>query len=563
MNTSDSTQDIAREELRAKTHMLNPAMWILDNEFVNENQERFEFVMHRFMLQPYSDSSPDQVIQKSAQVGWSVAAILKSVHAAYFLKLNVIYVLPTRNASAEFVVPKVNPMLTRNPVLAKMVRGTDNKSLKAVGDRFIYFKGAFHEGEAISTSADLIISDENDRSDQSVLSVYQSRLQASRYAWFWRFSNPSLPSFGVNELYQESDQMHWFVTCHTCHHEMYMGFEEDEHIKNHYVDRERILYACGSCRAEISNADRQGGRWIPKYPERERRGYWICQMMVPWVTAKLILKQEKSMDIQTFHNFVLGLPYQESEFMINRESILRATDPGQAERTDVVIGCDSGKTKHWVMGNSEGIFSYGKTNSWDDIEQLIRLYDATCVIDALPDFTIPEQLAKKYPGQVFVHYYSPDNSQSMSVSRRKEGVEFGVLQSDRTKLFDLLAAKITGGQIRFFQSPKELDDLIYHFENIYRVVEEDTRKILKARWEHKENKPDHWAHAAAYYLVGLSFMIKKGTTGAITQAPAGTPLKKTFRVRDDQTVPVSKALGKDFDTMIERSLAKTKKRKVV
>jgi hypothetical protein len=202
-----------KEALRARVHMLNPAAWVLDNEFINENQKPFEFTKHRFMLQPYADSSPDQVIMKSAQVGWSVAAILKSIHAAYFLKLNIIYVLPTRNVVNDFVTPKVNPMIERNKVIRDMMKGSDSTSLKKVGDRFIYFRGSFHEGEAISTTADLIVADEYDRSDQGVLTVYQSRLQASDYGWFWRFSNPSVPGFGVHELYQDSDQMHWFVRC--------------------------------------------------------------------------------------------------------------------------------------------------------------------------------------------------------------------------------------------------------------------------------------------------------------------------------------------------------------
>lgn len=549
-----------KEALRAKTHMLNPAMWVLDNEFINENQQPFEFDSHRFMLMPYADSSPDQVIMKSAQVGWSMAAILKATHAAYFTKLNVIYVLPTRNASAEFVVPKVNPLLQRNAVLANMVKSTDNKSLKQVGDRFIYFRGAHHEGEAISTSADIIIADEYDRSNQAVLMMMRSRLQASKYRWYWKFSNPSLPGFGVHELFQDSDQMHWMIKCSACSHEFFIDLEKDEFTKNHYLDRERVVYACGSCDRELTDNDRQGGRWLPKYPGRSRRGYWLNQLMIPWVSAQLILEQEKEMDIASFHNMVLGLPYQASEYLINREAILRGCNPGLALKTDVVIGCDSGKEKHWVMGNPEGIFSYGKTTEWDDVERLFNLYNATMVIDALPDFTIPERLAKKYPGRVFVHYYLHD-SKSMEVSTRNEGVQFGRIDSDRTKLFDEAAAKISSGDIRFFQDPKDLDDLIYHFENVYRVVEEDTRGILKARWEHKENKPDHWAHATLYYLVGLSFMIRSHEVGGVSP---NKPVKgkPAYHVRPDGSVPVKEALGMPLDRLVERSLAKNKKRRV-
>jgi len=309
----------SEERLKAALHKVSPIAWITDNEFVNENQKPFEFSNHRFMLQPYSDMSAEQVIMKSAQIGWSVLAILRTIHAAAYADMNVIYVLPTRNAAGEFVVPKVDPMIDRNPKLAELVKGvTNNKAMKQIGDRFAYFRGSFSERDAISTSADLIVSDETDRSDQRILTIYESRLQASEHGWYWRFSNPSLPGFGVHELYQKSDQMHWFITCKKCKHAVWMNFERDDAgARNHYIDQERQVYACGGCHRELTTAERQNGFWLAKYPKRELRGYWINQLMVPWVSAKKILKQMGDMDTQTFYNFVLGLPYQESEFMIN------------------------------------------------------------------------------------------------------------------------------------------------------------------------------------------------------------------------------------------------------
>lgn len=554
--------DQALELTRAEAHIANPAVWILDNEFINENQQPIEFDWHRFMLQPYSDMSPDQATMKSAQIGWSVKEILRSIHAAKMLRFNVIYILPTRNASAEFVVPKVNPMLRRNPGLAELVQNTDNKSLKQVGDRFIYFKGAHHEGEAISTSADLLVSDEYDRCNQAVLMAYQSRLQASKFGWNWRFSNPSVPGFGIHELYQHSDQMHWFVTCAHCRHESYMDFEHDplHPMKPHYVDQQREIYACGKCGKEIDDEDRQSGRWIARYPNRPRRGYWISQLMVPWVSAAKILKQRDEMPIDVFYNFVLGLPYQASEYLINREAILRSNQQGVPPKVDVAMGCDSGKVKHFVIGTPEGIFTYGKTENWEDVERLIRMYNATCVIDALPDFTVPEQLARKYPGKVFVHYYSHD-SKSLNVIERKEGEQFGVLQSDRTKLFDMLAAEITNQTINFFQQPAALEELIYHFEQMYRIVETDTRGIQRARWETKANRPDHFAHAAAYYRVALSQMVLTGEVGGVQPT---RPIKKAgYYVHDGNKVRVKDALGMDLDELVDKSLARNKRHKVV
>lgn len=537
---------------------ISPLAWIVSNKMVTENQKLFEFTSHRFLIEPMNDMSPDQVCQKSAQIGYSCLAILKCLWMAKFKEMNIAYVLPSNNIVLDFVKPKADPLINSNPAVRELVT-RDSITLKQVGDRFLYFRSSTVERQAISISVDLLIIDELDRViSPQVLNTYDSRLQASEYGWRWRFSNPSIPAFGINELFNESTQRHWFVKCSHCGHRWHMEFEQDDYSKPHYLDQDRLIFACGSCHKEITVADRINGEWVTKYPTRKRQGYLINQMMAPWVTASRIMDQYKESSIEFFHNFVLGLPYQASEYMINREAILNTTNPGLADKREVMMGCDSGKVKHYVLGNSEGVFNYGKTENWDDIERLIQMYNATCVIDALPDFTVPEKLSRKYPGKVFVNYYVHD-SKSIDVINRKEGTEFGVINSDRTKLLDLVAAEIASRSLRFFQEPKSLDELIWHCEQAYRVVEPDTRGILRARWETKVNRPDHFLHALAYYRIARSMAIGSGTGGVTPSAPMKG--KPGFYVKDDK-VKVKDALGMPFDDLIEKSLRKNRKHKI-
>ena len=282
-------------------------------------------------------------------------------------------------------------------------------------------------------------------------------------------------------------------------------------------------------------------------------------MIAPWVTAARILEQKAESGIDFFYNFVLGKAYQPSEFLINREAIMNANFPGLADKKQVMIGCDSGKTKHYVMGNKDGVFNYGRTDEWGDIERMIQHYDATCVIDALPDFTVPEHLARKYPGKVYVNYYVHD-TKNFDIVRKKEGVEFGVIQSDRTKLFDQLAQDISVKKLKFFQEPKHLNELIYHLENMYRLVEPDTKGIDKAKWETKENKPDHWAHALAYFKIAQMISTSAENSGVIN-SPQPVKKQRAFGVHDGK-VKVEHALGMKLDTLIEQSIRKTGKRRV-
>lgn len=483
---------------------VSPLAWVTFNDMVNEDGKPIEFIDHRFLIQPFADMHPDQVTMKSAQVGWSVMSILKAFHAAAYLpKLNIIYTLPTANVIKDFVIPKVNTLMNRNQVVSDVVTN-DSIQLKKVGERFIYYRGAFKETAAISISADLLVNDEYDRSDQHILNTYDSRLQASQYAWRWRFSNPSVPNFGVHDLYANSDQMHWFVTCHHCGHEMYMSWEEERERKPHYVDQDREIYACGNpdCNKEISDNDRRAGRWIPRYPKRARRGYHVSQLIAPWVSAKRIIDQFKESTPEFFHNFVLGLPYQAAELVVDRSSIIRANAPGRIQKVNVCMGVDNGITKHWVLGTPQGVFAYGKTDSWEDIEALIRLYNAHAVIDANPYPNVPKKLTEAYRGRVYINYYVQD-TKNLGIIRWSDKDDMGVVRSDRTKLLDLVAGEINSGGITFTQAPNELEDMIYHWSNMYRTVETTDKGIERGVWLTKENKPDHWAHALAYWRIAL------------------------------------------------------------
>lgn len=488
--------------------------WAIANDFVNENGHLLEFTDHRFLIDPFSDLSKDQVIMKSAQVGFSTMVILKSIHLAAYYGLNIGYILPTNNVVKDFVTPKVDPLIMKNKEIAKLVT-KDSVSLKKFGDRFVYFRGSFSEREAIAISLDALMIDEVDRCDPAVLTTYLSRLQASKFQWNWQFSNPSVPGFGVHEQYQKSDQMHWMVTCRHCKDEWYLTFEDN-------VDMERKIYVCRKCKQELTDYDRKMGRWLAKYPDRKLRGYHVSQLMAPWVPASYIVEKYHTSNPEFFHNFVLGLPYMAAELIVDRETILRATAPGSITLQNVAIGVDNGITKHFVIGTPNGIFKYGKTESWEEIENLLLTYNAKMVIDANPYPTVPKKLVERYPNQVFLNYYVPD-SRGLSTVRWQTGNKKGVVHSDRTKIIDLVASEIANSDILFTMRPHELEEYISHWTNMYRVVEKDTKGIDKGMWMTKEGRPDHYSHATVYYRLALARILQGGSGGIIR---AKGPMKK-------------------------------------
>jgi len=481
-----------------------PLAWIDLNNFVNENQELIEFHNHRFMIDIYADESDDIVCEKSAQVGFSVFAILKTMWTLIYKKLNVIYALPTKNVVNDFVKPKVNPLIASNPAIAAIV-SDDSVSLKKVGDRFVYFKGGFSDREAISISGDLLVIDEYDRMpDMGVVNTFDSRLQASKHPMRWRFSNPSKIGFGVDALYQDSDQRHWFIACHHCGHRMYIDFEPSSEL-NHYVDKDKFIYACGKCGLELSDDDRRMGEWIRKYQSRDRHGYWINQMMCPWVTAKRIIEQYEESNIEFFYNFVLGKAYTPTDMIVNRETILRACAPSNISRLPVSIGVDQDAGgQYFVAMTPQGVFDYGYVDSWDKIEHLKLMYNAVVVCDPNPYPTYPKLMSQKYRDWYMCYFKTMQGVDTISWNG-------SVVYADRTRVIDIVANEITDAKLLFRQRPYELEGMIEHWNNLYRTTVEKPDGKTTTTWLKKDGKQSDYPFALTYARIGLAKVLNSGS----------------------------------------------------
>lgn len=474
---------------------------MVSNGFVNETQKPLEFRDHRFLIDPFTDLHPDQVVKKSAQVGFSVTAILKCLWLAKYHRLNIIYALPTKDIVQSFVQPKVDTLITGNPVIRDMV-GTDSITTKEINQRFIHFKGTSSQRDAISTSADLLVLDEYDRAiSMNVVKTFDSRLNASEFAWRWRFSNPSSIGFGVDQLYSESDQMHWFIQCHKCREWEYLDFEPGE--GNHYLDQEKEVYRCGKCHAELTDSDRRNGQWVAKYASRKRRGYWISQLMAPNISASKVMEQFYDEETEHFYNFVLGKAYTPSDLLIDRETITRALRPGLVQMRNVVMGTDVGKPHWYWLGTPNGIFKTGKTDSWDELERLFKLHQCEAwVIDAQPEFTKVQEMIRKYPGKAFGCYFVRDTKE-VGMIRWGEGLKRGTVQADRTKIIDRVVTEVASQDISFYLPKSDLEDLIKHASYMYRTVQTDEKGKMKIDWQTQIGKPDHLVFALVYWRIAL------------------------------------------------------------
>lgn len=578
----------------------NIIAWIMNNEIKTERGTPLNFEKFAFMIDPYLDWTPVQGTRKCSQIGWSVMTNLKLFYASKFgvpgympnLGANVIYTLPSDEDVNMFVPSKTDLLVQNNPILKEYIRDAartgkvdvDSIKRKQVGNSMVYFKGTRSRTAAIMLSADLLIHDEADRSEKHIIEQYESRIAQSIYKGKWIFSNPSVPNMPADTLYMESDQKHWFIKCEHCGAWQWLGWFKTSEFKVSYdssnphsfVDDENEVYICGKCTAPISDENRQRGKWVAKNPRSPISGYWVTHLMCSWISAKELLYLESTKTKEYFYNFVLGLPYIGSDTVVDAQTITNniVLDDPSWVRGKVALGVDNGDIKHWVLMNEKGVFAYGKTKSWDDIEALIKKYDPWTVIDLNPYPTKPRELARKYR-KVKCSFYV-DNDKTLNLF--EFGVNKGVnmVYPSRDRFFDWLVEYISEGSLPFLRSKAYWEEYTTHWETMYKAKLIGQKKAeeastmaqalgqVRTSWLSSTGL-DHYCHATLYAAIGYIRLL-----GGQAQVLKGGSSKEKLAAISRELGGVKKAvitneagqqiINRSVPDLVRLSLNKNKKR---
>lgn len=469
----------------------------------NEQGLPLDFKDRMFLWDIYTDMSPFQAIIKPPQIGMTVLETIKSLWVAKNKKKDIIYTLPTQSDVTDMAGGKVNRIIAQNPILKQWVKEHDSVEQKTVGDSIIYYRGTFTTKQAMMVSSGLNIHDEVDASKSDVVEQYETRLQANKDGWRWYFSHPTLVGLGIHKYFLLSDQKHWFIKCPHCNEEQYLSWDTSSPEKMS-IDIDKEIFVCKKCKKELSDDDRRKGRWVKRFNDgRQFSGYWISQLMCPWISAQKICRDYREKTPDYFYNYVLGLPYAGSGNQVTSTIIERnLIDRLHSYEGRVIIGVDSGLPMWVVIGTSEGIFYFGSVKNWSEIEAFMRRWPNSIVVgDQGGDLIGIRDLQQKYPNRVFLAYYRRDRK-SQSIIKWGENEEFGTVLIDRNKAIQLVIDEMTDRRFPLYGNKTDYHDFITHWLNIYRVIQED-KSTLTPQYMWERNGPDHLVHACVYFRVGL------------------------------------------------------------
>lgn len=560
-NESPETMD----EIAAE---FDPVAWVRYVGMDTEKGEPIEFARHKPLMAVYRDLHPHQVFRKGAQIGMTQTSINKVLWYGKYHKVTFIYTMPTAKDVYEFSQSRFGPIIKGNQWMRTHVGNVDNATLKSIGNSWVHFRGAQKESQAISVPADILVTDEYDFSSQDILDTFRKRTIASDLKWEWNFSTPTIPEYGIDALYRQTDQRHWLVKCTRCNRWQKVSYWKNI-FKSH---RKGFYFGCWKCKKVLK---RLQGEWVAAFPDRAvdteydengkvvnpaygMRGYFVNPLTFTFITAdekvknyNTARKSTRPSAIKNFHNFELGEPYVSGESLITQTKLLETMNSDYEETGYNVFGCDQGDVFHWIVkhvgrNGRKPTVAFGKTSDPNRIAQIFAEYHCRLgIIDALPNKHTARGIVQIIGNKrMFMAYYKDQGPASREQIENKRDPnklytlskrETQTVLLDRTEVLDSSAKEWIEGRAYLIGEKdsvkEEMQDFIRQMCAMKRDLQEDTKGIIKAVWV--KIADDHYRHADSYANVAISLRSAGGMAGTLTVGGsiAGVGLPSDFDTR--------------------------------
>lgn len=424
------------------------------------------------------------MLSKAAQIGGTTWSILRSIYACVS-GLNVAYFFPTRTDVLEFSKSRVGPLVADNPFLHKMLKDTDTAGLKRIGDAHLYLRGMQSNVGMKSIPVDMIVFDELDEATPDAKALAKERLSHSDYRRIIELSNPSIPSYGIDESYQESDQRHWTIRCRAC-----SVWTAPEKVFPTKLGQEVRIIAqrpddswflcCPNCGDEL---DPSQGEWVADYPGRLIHGYRISQLFSSKIDPGEILREyRKTYNPERFYTLKIGVPWVDIENKLSTHEVLALCgDSGLLESSDrsCTMGVDTGRDLHVVVSRSlkgdedddpkREVVWIGVAHGYDELDDLMERFKVSrCVIDALPEIHATRAFKERHRGHVWLNYFVESQKGSYHWDEEEH-----IVKVNRTEALDAAKKAIRDGEVALPRRVPLLEEFAEHLASDAKKLIED------------------------------------------------------------------------------------------
>jgi len=492
--------------------------WIHKNQVRTNKGLPIEFRDHGFLLGYVQDTHNRIVLRKCAQVGASFSTNVKMLHLGDQSPITIVYTLPTSSEAKNFVLTKFDPMVERSPGLLNMVTKVVlrnqilyNSVVKRIGESYYFFKGAWTAWGAQSIDSDVIVIDELDFQKPEIRQLWEERTAGSSSLdiIYW-IGYPSIPNFGIEELYENSDKRMWHIECSNCFKRQTLEFPDN-------IDMKTEKYICKFCKQELSNDVRRKGLWKVTQPNKTIHGYWINKLMAPWIPASNIIERFRKDPAKKFHNYTLGLPYVSKETDLDNDTIQNAMVEEEElakikaeDDVKIICGIDQGDIFHMLIAIVTErlivITAAEQLHSEDELVRRLNFYGPDMVImDMFPNRHTAKKLCKDYGANKFFmakeRNWTEISKQRNYWNLNRATSEVGI---ERTESLDAMMEFIMKGKIKFrrtiprLMNPDKKDPGVIN--QLKNLVPDTQERHGRLRRVFKAVGPEHYGHSLNFIV---------------------------------------------------------------
>jgi hypothetical protein len=530
---------------------------------------RFSFVNHEFQETIITDDSQIVNVQKCSQIGLSEIMARFGVAVVNMIPdFSVIVTFPFSGDASNFAKTRIDPFVEASPALREAINPKmNNGEIKQFGTSFMYFRGTNGKTQAISIPADMIISDEIDRSDPHILSQYTSRLTHSDWKMRRNFSTPTIPGFGIAKEMSESIVFKNLCKCDHCaqwflpdyfDHVKIPEFDGNlRTISKSNIGRLRYQEAqlhCPHCGA-VPNLQPKNREWVAENKDANfsAHGYMVSPFDAPNLISVVDLIKASTMYARftEFVNQNLGLPEEDAAESITLSDLNAAQlPPGTDMRSSSLhcMGIDQGLICHIVIGRltleGEFLVCYRERCPLGQLQERKRKLAAEwkvviTVIDSQPNVHLVQEI-QKYDKNCYGGVYGKNKKQlepfriQMFEGEAMDGkLPIHTAQINRDKAFDLLMHVIKSGTMKWAAISQDDDELFEkHILDMRRVQVYDEHMELAWVWVKSTLGQDHYHHTLLYCWIACQLRATASRAVGFT-LPGGGFMSK-FKVKHDK-----------------------------
>lgn len=487
---------------------------------------------------------PHWVSQKAAQMGISEVLLNFAIYVVDKKRTPVLYGLPSERPDArDFAITRFDPAILHSPYLKTLFSGSNSNAVKMAGTTPLYFRGSRGEASFHSIPIGCLILDEVDKMDDKSVREGIERLSAQFKYWIRQASTPSVPKQGVNRTFDFSTQDYFTFQCPSCSRWTELTFPEclvitTDDVRNRDIENSHII--CKECKNEIKHEAKAsifaGGKWEPKFRDRNVRGFNISQLysctLHPARLAEAYLYSlTNQADEQVFYNSKLGIAHCVEGASVTEEHIQSVIAPYanrcEAKSPIITMGIDVGSELHFKImeykfhhqardpnGDSEAkILYYGKIKNsepgFPGLHEFVREYNPIAIcIDAAPERISSEKFVKNYPGRAFTVNYN-DHTDGRTL---QPGTEYYKLTVNRTYWIDQYLGRYYNRTIKIPSAISE--EFRVHIKSMQKMYEKDRFGEVIGRYVKTEGRTD-LAHCGVYCEIALRKAFESGHLGKL------------------------------------------------